>query len=128
MALIPLYAGGETIGLLQLNDSRKDMFMLEKIRFFEEIGASIGITFKRKKAEEALREERDKLKALMDGITRAGIGIDIIGVDHRILFQNETLEQRFGKIHGEPCYEHYMTLGVPCEQCPATQAVQQNVV
>ncbi len=89
------------------------------------MSSSADIT-ERKRAEEALRAERDKLKALMDGITRAGIGIDIVGADHRVLFQNETLEQRFGEIHGEPCYKHYMSLEEPCDRCPVAEAIQQN--
>ncbi|MHC4534208.1 MAG: PAS domain-containing sensor histidine kinase [Planctomycetota bacterium] len=79
-----------------------------------------------RQTESALREERDKLQALMDGITRAGIGIDIVGADYRVLFQNETLEQRFGDIRGEPCYKHYMTQEYPCDHCPVVEAIQQN--
>ncbi|MHC4662670.1 MAG: PAS domain S-box protein [Planctomycetota bacterium] len=52
VALIPLRAAGETIGLLQLNDTRKNMFTLDMITFFEGIGASIGIALARKRAEE----------------------------------------------------------------------------
>ncbi|MHC4143633.1 MAG: PAS domain S-box protein [Planctomycetota bacterium] len=90
-------------------------------------GSQVDIT-ERKEAEQALRFERDKLQALMDGITRAGIGIDIVDADHRILFQNQTLEERFGKLSGKPCYEHYIERGIPCDPCPVTKAVQQNVV
>jgi PAS domain S-box-containing protein len=77
-----------------------------------------------KKAEEALRVDRDKLQALMDGINRAGIGIDIVGVDHKVLFQNKALEEEFGKLNEKCCYEHYMAFKKPCSQCPATEAIQ----
>lgn len=43
VALIPLRSGDEIVGLLQLNDTRRGRFTSETIRFFEEIGASIGI-------------------------------------------------------------------------------------
>ena len=66
VALIPLHAGDETIGLLQLNDTRKDMFTLETTSFFEEIGASIGISFKRKQAEEALAESEQRFRRLSE--------------------------------------------------------------
>jgi len=55
VALIPLRSYSEIVGLLQLNDKRKGMFTLEMIRFFEEIGASIGISIAQKQARE-LRE------------------------------------------------------------------------
>jgi PAS domain S-box-containing protein len=51
VALIPLRSGDEIVGLLQLNDSRKTCFTEEKVSFFEEIGASIGIGLARIKAE-----------------------------------------------------------------------------
>ncbi len=66
VALIPLRAEDETIGLLQLNDHRAGMFTKESINFFEGIGASIGIAFKRKQAEESLRESERRNFALFD--------------------------------------------------------------
>ena len=62
VALIPLRSGGETIGLLQLNDSRKDCFTLDMITFFEGLGAGIGIVLARVKTEEALRRTGEELE------------------------------------------------------------------
>ncbi|MHC4098731.1 MAG: GAF domain-containing sensor histidine kinase, partial [Planctomycetota bacterium] len=52
VALVPLRSGDEIVGLLQLNDSRPGRFTLEMVRFFEGIGASIGIALARITAEE----------------------------------------------------------------------------
>jgi PAS domain S-box-containing protein len=52
VALVPLRSGDEIVGLLQLNDSRPGRFTPETVRFFEGIGASIGIALARIKAEE----------------------------------------------------------------------------
>ena len=57
VALIPIRARGQIVGLLQLNDRRKDCFTLDIIRFFEGIGSSIGVALVRKQEE----EEREKL-------------------------------------------------------------------
>jgi PAS domain S-box-containing protein len=54
VALIPLRSGSDIIGLLQINDRRRNMFTPDLIRFYEELGSSIGIAFKRKQAEEEL--------------------------------------------------------------------------
>ncbi len=51
LALIPLRSGDEIVGLLQLNDTRPGRFTPEMVRFFEEIGASIGIGMARIRAE-----------------------------------------------------------------------------
>jgi GAF domain-containing protein len=67
IALIPVRSGGEIIGLLQLNDRRAGMLTHEMVRFFEGLDDQIGITLKRKQAEEALERERDILKAVMNG-------------------------------------------------------------
>ncbi len=74
MALIPIRANREIVGLLQLNDRKKDCFTLEMIRFFEGIAASIGVALMRKQAE----EERERLiaelqKALSEVKTLSGL-------------------------------------------------------
>lgn len=57
VALIPLRSGDETVGLLQLNDTRKNMFTPEMIGFYEGIAVSVGIAFKRNMIE----EEKERL-------------------------------------------------------------------
>ncbi len=82
----------------------------------------------RKKAEEALRSERDKLQTLMGGLALTGIGIDVVSIDYRVLFQNQTLIERFGDITGKLCYEKYMGLKKPCDFCPMTKAIRNKEV
>ncbi len=66
VALIPLRSDDEVIGLLQLNDHRRNQFSLEMILFFEGLGASIGITIARKKVTTALRESEARFRELFD--------------------------------------------------------------
>jgi len=82
----------------------------------------------RKRVEEALKSGRDKLQALMDGLARTEIGIDIIGLDCKVISQNQTLQERFGDLTGKLCYENYMGLEKPCDFCPMTKAVKGNKV
>ncbi|MGC8659975.1 MAG: GAF domain-containing protein [Desulfomonilaceae bacterium] len=70
VALIPLRSGNEIIGLLQLNDSRKNCFTENMIRFFEGLGASIGILIERIRNEKLLREARDELELRVEDRTR----------------------------------------------------------
>jgi len=51
VALIPIRANRDIIGLLQLNDRKEGCFTLDMITFFEGLGSSIGIAFTRKLAE-----------------------------------------------------------------------------
>lgn len=68
IALIPLKSGDNIIGLLQLNDSRRDLFTIEMIKFLEGIGASIGIAVARKRSLEALQENEKKYRLLADNV------------------------------------------------------------
>ncbi len=66
VALIPLQSSDEAIGLLQLNDKRPDMFTPDRIRFFEEIGISIGVAYARIQAEKKIRESEEKFRSIME--------------------------------------------------------------
>ncbi len=75
LALIPLHSGKDVIGLLQLNDRRKDMFDPEAIRFFEGIGANIGMALHREqlmKEKEKLAEQLSKFRKMQAIGTFAG--------------------------------------------------------
>jgi PAS domain S-box-containing protein len=62
VALIPIRANREIVGLLQLNDRRKDRFTLGMIRLFEGIAESIGIALIRKQTEKLLEEQSAQLE------------------------------------------------------------------
>ncbi len=81
-----------------------------------------------RQTEIALKSERDKLQALMDGLARTDIGIDIVGIDYKIQVQNQVLKERFGDSAGKLCYEAYMGLKHPCGFCPMIAAIEENVV
>jgi PAS domain S-box-containing protein len=76
VALIPIRASGGIVGLLQLNDRRKDRFTLEQIHFFEGISASIGVALTRKQQEDALRESEARQRLLFNGSRDAMMTMD----------------------------------------------------
>jgi len=80
----------------------------------------------RKKADEALKSERDKLNSLIHGLALTGIGIDIVGIDYKILYQNQTLTKTYGDLTGKLCYEGYMKRKKPCTICPMKKAVKNR--
>jgi len=65
VALVPLRSEHEIIGLLQLNDTRKNCFTPEMISFLEGIGSSICIVLTRASADAALKRHRDHLEELV---------------------------------------------------------------
>ena len=64
VALIPLKSGDETIGLLQFNDKRTDRFTAEIIQFFESIGSTIGIAYKKQQSTRDLIAAKEKAEEM----------------------------------------------------------------
>jgi PAS domain S-box-containing protein len=62
IALVPLRAGAEILGLLHFADRRKDRFTAESISLLEGVGASIGVALLRKRAEENLARSAAELR------------------------------------------------------------------
>ena len=61
VALLPLHAGVERIGLVQLNDKRKGQFSPEAIGLWERLADHLAVALAKFKAEESLRESKDDL-------------------------------------------------------------------
>ena len=63
VALVPIRAKDQILGLLQFNDLRKGCFSLATVEQLEGIAAHIGAALIRKQAEEALRKSHENLEA-----------------------------------------------------------------
>ena len=74
-------------------------------------------------ANTALRMERDKLQALIDGLADMDIGVAIISEKHKIIYQNSTLTKWFGEISEFTCYETFFKKSDPCGNCSAKRAL-----
>jgi PAS domain S-box-containing protein len=116
VALIPLRVNGDTIGLLQFNDTRENMFTPEMINFFERIGVSIGIAFKRAKTEE------DRYKNTMDNMLE---GCQIIGFDWRYIYINPAAENHNQRPNKELIGNRYMDMWTGIEQTEVFAAVKR---
>jgi PAS domain S-box-containing protein len=68
LALVPIRNNTKIVGLIQFNDHRPGRFTLETIEVLESIAAHIGSAIMRKQAEEALRENENKLNVLIETI------------------------------------------------------------
>lgn len=66
VALIPLYSGDTTFGLLQLNDSRKGRFTRERIQLLERLAGSLALALAQRQAAEAMAESEAKFRAIFE--------------------------------------------------------------
>ncbi|MHA1933114.1 MAG: PAS domain-containing protein, partial [Promethearchaeota archaeon] len=73
-------------------------------------------------------ELEDNNQSIVDGLTHAGIGVDIVNKDYEVLFQNQVLKERFGDCIKKNCYRSYMSFEKPCDFCPMEEALKFNKV
>ena len=93
LALIPLKAGRSIIGLLQINDHKRDSFTLDMIHIFEGLGASIGIAFSRQQAEKEIRNLAKFPEEISNPIYRVskdGVLLYANPASRRLIFEDQT--------------------------------------
>jgi PAS domain S-box-containing protein len=74
------------------------------------------------------KSDKFTLESLVDGLSRADIGVDIVDTNYNIHFQNQILKERFGDLSQQLCYEKYMGLDEPCSFCPMVKAINTDQV
>ncbi len=79
----------------------------------------------RKRAEEALRSERDKLQGVINAL---GERMYIVTQDFVIEYQNDILKERFGDVIGKKCHAVYMQSDRPCKPCPVNRMIKSGEV
>ena len=109
VALIPLKAGKDTLGLLQINDTRRDCFTRELIQYYEGLAQSIGIGLAQKQSEEALKASEQNFRNSLDSSL---IGTRIANPDGDTLYANQAFLNMFGyenidEVRTSPPQEHY---------------------
>ncbi len=97
LALVPLRAGAQTLGLLHLADPRRDMFSPRKIAMLERLADHLGTALAKARAEEArqraeasLRESQERLHIAMRAANLAAWEINL--QTQEVLHSPELLE------------------------------------
>jgi PAS domain S-box-containing protein len=68
VALIPLRVGSDTLGLLQINDGRKDRFTPELIHFLENTADQIAMALAQRQARAELRTSEQRFRSVSESI------------------------------------------------------------
>lgn len=92
IALVPLRLGGQTFGLIQLNDRRKGMFAPHVLARLERVAEHVSGALARFLAQEALRESENRFRSLVE---KSSVGILIVH-EGRVVFRNPGHERLFG--------------------------------
>ncbi|MGO9379456.1 MAG: PAS domain S-box protein [Dissulfurispiraceae bacterium] len=125
VALIPLRAGKQIIGILQLNDRRPKRFTPELISFFEDLGAVIGIAFARKQAEDELLQTSDQLQLTLQA---AEFGVWDYDFKTGTVFWDERCRNMWGIPTGNPRdYKEAIALIHPEDRQATAEAVNRAI-
>ena len=84
VALLALRVGDNRLGLLQLNDKRKNMFTLEKIQMWERIADSLALALSKTIAEESLVKCEQRWSTSRSSIGDAVVATEPTGKHRRI--------------------------------------------
>ena len=102
-------------------------FAISTIMFQGELAiqGSVRDITERKRIEEEIRQERDKLKGILAAI---GDGLCIITENHKIIHANEVLKEIVGKtkLEGQFCYRSFFERKTPCTDCPLQKAIENK--
>ncbi len=79
----------------------------------------------RKRAEERLQIERDKLRSVINGI---GDAMYIVNRDYIVDFQNNLAKEQFGDLVGRRCYRALFNRETPCDFCLMHETIRENRV
>jgi PAS domain S-box-containing protein len=105
-------------GLLIRNERLKTRAEAEAMRWQEKVA-------ERKKAEDALELERNKLKGILDSMND---GVYIVTQQNEILYTNPVVEKEFGPIKGRKCHEYFYDLPKVCSWCKSKEVFAGKAV
>jgi PAS domain S-box-containing protein len=98
-------------------------------RIIKKLGIPIGLQMMardvtgRKRAEEALQEERNKLQSVISAMED---GLNIMDKDYNIIYQSELPRSLYGDRVGEKCYRVYGGRDKVCNGCPVERAFKDG--
>ncbi len=127
---LPLNFESKVFGALSIYASKEDAFSDEETTLLGELTNDLahGIMAIRSqknvcRAEKTIRNERDKLQNVVNGI---GEGLYIVNTDFVIEFQNNIVRDQFGGSIGTICYKNIFKRNTPCSFCLMQASINEN--
>lgn len=77
IAVIPLRAGDEVVGILQINDSRPDFLSAELVEFAERAGQALVNVIQRRPKAQAYRRLEDETRGVLDAVPEIALTVQV---------------------------------------------------
>ena len=110
--------GHEFIWHNKAGESKYGLASLSKVKMIDKEDGFIGVIrdiTEEKKIKNRIKQERDQLLSLLEGIDES---INVIDPEtHKILFQNEANRKLQGNMIGKHCYKEFYNFDFPCSFC-----------
>ena len=114
---------GELLGMISTHFSKVHKPAERELKFIDILARQAADIIKRKKAEEAIKAERQRFIGVMDILPAYLI---LLKPDYHVEYANRFFRERFGEDHGKRCYEYLFGLDEPCENCETYKVLKTN--
>ena len=132
VALLALRVGNNTLGLLQLNDKRKNMFTLETVHIWERVADQLALALSKNLAEESLKKSEERWSTTLSSVGDSVIATDVSG---SVTFMNAVAETLTGwtlsEALGKPLKEvfHIINEETRAEvESPVSKVLKQGMI
>ncbi len=106
------------VGIIVIAFAAGSMLVIRNVRVKtkaeEEVVRWQEIMEERKRTEEILHQERNKLQAILDSMKD---GVYVIGQKYEVLYANPALEKELGPLKGHNCYDYLFDQPGVCSWC-----------
>jgi len=99
----------------------KKELMEELLRARSRIAELEASEAERKRLEEAVRAERQRLHDVLEMLPAYVV---LLSPDHHVPFANRFFRERFGESHGRRCFEYLFGRSEPCESCETYKVLE----
>ena len=132
VALIALKVGNNRLGLLQLNDKRRNMFTLETIQIWERVADHLALALSKNLSDESLQKSEERWSTTLSSIGDSVIATDATG---HITFMNAIAEKSTGwtlsDALGKPLKDVFQIINEETRQqvqSPVTEVLEKGVI
>ena len=118
---LPLTVGGSILGAMAFSSYRRYVTwsedLIQRLRIAGEVFANALV---RKRAEEVLKTERQRLFTLLDELPAS---VSLKAPDYSVRYVNHLCREVFGNPRGKRCYE-LVGREAPCDECPQFRVLE----